>query len=64
MPWPGDPRVNLQAAENGKAKAYQVRQLLAAIDRLEMMHAQQRKGAGEIPAAPATTRRPTIRHRE
>lgn len=34
MPWPGDPRVNLQD-DRGKAKAYQVRQLLAAIDRKE-----------------------------
>lgn len=34
-PWPGDPRVNLQN-DHGKAKAYQVRQLLAAIDRLGM----------------------------
>lgn len=34
MPWPGDPRVNLQR-DNGRAKAYQVRQLLAAVDRLE-----------------------------
>lgn len=34
MPWPGDPRVNLQDDGSGKAKAYQVRQLLAAIDRL------------------------------
>ena len=32
--WPGDPRVNLQEAQNGKAKAYQVRQLLQAIDKL------------------------------
>ena len=34
MPWPGDPRVNIQDA-GGKAKAYQVRQVLQAIDRLE-----------------------------
>ena len=34
MPWPGDPRVNLQNA-GGMAKAYQVRQVLKAIDRLE-----------------------------
>jgi len=34
MPWPGDPRVNLQMGEGGKAKAYQVRQALQAIDRL------------------------------
>lgn len=33
-PWQGDPRVNLQS-EKGKAKAYQVRQVLKAIDRLE-----------------------------
>ena len=33
MPWPGDPRVNMQD-DHGKAKAYQVRQLLEAIDRL------------------------------
>ncbi|GEL47922.1 hypothetical protein CHO01_30380 [Cellulomonas hominis] len=32
-PWPGDPRVNIQD-DHGKAKAYQVRQVLAAIDRL------------------------------
>lgn len=34
MPWVGDPRVNVQN-DHGKAKAYQVRQLLDAIDRLE-----------------------------
>ncbi len=32
-PWPGDPRVNIQAS-GGKAKAYQVRQVLDAIDKL------------------------------
>lgn len=32
-PWQGDPLVNLQRV-GGKAKAYQIRQLLAAIDRL------------------------------
>lgn len=32
MPWPGDPRVNLQNS-NGKATAYQVRQLLTAIEK-------------------------------
>jgi len=32
-PWQGDPRVNIQN-DRGKAKAYQVRQVLAAIDRL------------------------------
>jgi hypothetical protein len=34
MPWPGDPRVNIQN-DRGKAKAYQVRQVLAALDRLK-----------------------------
>jgi hypothetical protein len=39
MPWPGDPRVNIQN-EKGKAKAYQVRQVLQAIERLkESQHA-------------------------
>lgn len=33
-PWQGDPRVNIQNS-NGKAKAYQVRQELKAIERLE-----------------------------
>lgn len=32
-PWPGDPRVNLQEDKNGKAKAYQVKQLLEAIEK-------------------------------
>lgn len=32
-PWPGDPRVNIQN-DGGKAKAYQVRQVLLAIDKL------------------------------
>jgi hypothetical protein len=34
MPWQGDPRVNIQNSK-GKAKAYQVRQVLKAIRRLE-----------------------------
>ena len=33
-PWPGDPRVNIQNAK-GKAKPYQVRQVLQAIEKLE-----------------------------
>ena len=32
-PWPGDPRVNIQN-DRGKAKAYQVRQVLQALDKL------------------------------
>lgn len=34
-PWPGDPRVNIQN-KKGKARAYQVRQVLKAIARLEL----------------------------
>lgn len=34
MPWAGDPRVNIQNAK-GKAKPYQVKQVLLAIDRME-----------------------------
>ena len=33
-PWPGDPRVNIQN-NKGQVKPYQVRQVLAAIDKLE-----------------------------
>lgn len=35
-PWPGDPRVNIQNAR-GMAKAYQVRQVIRAVERLEDM---------------------------
>jgi hypothetical protein len=34
MPWPGDPRVNIQN-DKGRAKAYQVRQVLLAIEKLK-----------------------------
>ena len=40
MPWPGDPRVNIQN-DKGRAKAYQVRQVLAAIERLERERAEE-----------------------
>ncbi|OGO03634.1 MAG: toxin HicA [Chloroflexi bacterium RBG_13_53_26] len=40
-PWAGDPRVNIQS-EGSKAKAYQVRQVLRAIERLEV-----ERGVGE-----------------
>ena len=36
MPWPGDPRVNIQN-DRGRAKPYQVRQVIRAIERLEGM---------------------------
>lgn len=36
-PWQGDPRVNIQN-KAGKAKAYQVRQVLLVIEKLEVSH--------------------------
>ena len=42
-PWQGDPRVNIQR-EDGNAKAYQVRQVLDAIDKLE---AERQKEEGD-----------------
>ncbi|HAV10884.1 MAG TPA: toxin HicA [Dehalococcoidia bacterium] len=35
--WQGNPRINIQN-EKGKAKAYQVRQVLQAIDKLEVQN--------------------------
>lgn len=40
-PWHGDPRVNIQN-HKGKAKAYQVKQVLLAIERLEVDHGSER----------------------
>ena len=37
MPWPGDPRVNIQE-NKGFAKAYQVKQVLQAIEKLGGEH--------------------------
>jgi hypothetical protein len=36
-PWQGDPRINIQN-HKGKAKAYQVKQVLLALERLEVSH--------------------------
>lgn len=40
-PWIGDPRVNIQNGK-GYAKAYQVKQVLKAIERLEIEHGTER----------------------
>ncbi len=40
-PWPGDPRVNIQNSK-GKAKAYQVKQVLMAIERLEVNYGTEK----------------------
>ena len=37
-PWQGDPRVNIQLGKNGKAKIYQVKQVLLAIEKLREHH--------------------------
>lgn len=39
-PWIGDPRINIQD-DKGKAKAYQVRQVLLAIEKLEGMRRER-----------------------
>jgi hypothetical protein len=36
-PWQGDPRINIQN-HKGKAKAYQVKQVFLALERLEVGH--------------------------
>jgi len=40
-PWQGDPRVNIQNSK-GKAKAHQVKQVLKAIERLEVENATKK----------------------
>ena len=40
-PWIGDPRINIQG-HKGKAKAYQVKQVLLAIELLEKNHEPKR----------------------
>lgn len=39
MPWPGDPRLNLQS-DRGKAKPYQVEQLIAVLKKLDEMRSK------------------------
>ena len=34
-PWPGDPRINLQKTKGGKAKPYQVKQVVNALSKLQ-----------------------------
>ena len=40
-PWQGDPRINIQN-HKGKAKTYQVKQVLLAIERLEVDHGPEK----------------------
>lgn len=39
-PWSGDPRVDIQN-DKGRAKTYQVKQVLRAIERMEVEHGTQ-----------------------
>ncbi len=60
MPWAGDPRVNLQEGKGGTAKAYQVQQLLKAIDRLRAEQAQKTDEAmapAKLPQKPESKRK-------
>ena len=40
-PWQGDPRINIQNSK-GKAKAYQVKQVLLALEKLEVDRGTER----------------------
>jgi len=40
-PWQGDPRINIQNRK-GKAKAYQVKQVLWALEKLEIDHGTEK----------------------
>jgi hypothetical protein len=50
-PWPGDPRVNIQN-DKGKAKQYQVRQVLKAITRLLEIQAKEAEEAEAVNKKP------------
>ena len=41
-PWIGDPRVNIQNVK-GMSKAYQVKQVLKAIERMEIKHGTEKR---------------------
>ena len=38
MPWPLDPKVNIQPGKGGRAKPYQVKQALAALTKLATLN--------------------------
>ena len=41
MPWQGDPRINIQNFK-GRAKAYQVKLVLLALEKIEVEHGQEK----------------------
>ncbi len=57
-PWPGDPRINIQN-DRGRAKAYQVRQVLAAIVKLRDIQAAAAKATGDAAKQPLKTKKPS-----
>jgi hypothetical protein len=38
VPWAGEPRINIQKVTGGKAKEYQVIQVVAALSKLVLLH--------------------------
>ncbi|MBM4388709.1 MAG: toxin HicA [Deltaproteobacteria bacterium] len=40
-PWQGDPRINIQNSR-GRAKAYQVKQVLLTLEKIEVEHGQKK----------------------
>ena len=59
-PWAGDPRINIQSTK-GRAKPYQVRQVLAAIDRLRAQQAEDAKRVEEAAKEPVKTEKKSKR---
>jgi molybdenum-dependent DNA-binding transcriptional regulator ModE len=53
MPWPGDPRINIQK-DGPKAKRYQIVQMLEAIDKLKSLKAAGREAEARTAAATKT----------
>jgi hypothetical protein len=51
MPWPGDPRINIQK-DGPKAKRYQVIQMLEAVDKLKALRTAQAAEAAGTAATP------------
>jgi hypothetical protein len=44
VPWPGEPRINLQKGKGGKAKPYQVKQVKTALIKLRNMNRGHENG--------------------
>jgi len=56
MPWPGDPRINLQR-DGPKAKRYQIIQLLEAVDKLKAIKMAQATAATKTAAPRKVSRK-------